>query len=68
VKFHITRYRYYLVGKDLTITRSYFSINPPDGVTAVSEDLKATYAHFDIHKDIKVIPNFIDLNRFQFKS
>lgn len=59
-----------LVGKDLTYKPVVtFSINQSDGVTAVSEDLKkSTYAHFDIHKDIKVIPNFIDLNRFNLKA
>ncbi len=56
-----------LVGKD----ESYepvvsFSINQSDGVTSVSHDLKReTYEHFDIHNDIEVIPNFIDLNRFK---
>jgi len=55
-----------LVGKD----ESYepvvtFSINSSDGVTAVSESLKKdTYDHFDINKDIEVIPNFVDLSRF----
>lgn len=59
-----------LVGKDLTYKPVVtFSINQSDGVTAVSDDLKkATYAHFDIQKDIKVIPNFIDLNRFNLKA
>jgi len=43
-----------------------FSINQSDGVTAVSEYLKQeTYNKFDIKKDIRVIPNFIDLDRFQ---
>jgi L-malate glycosyltransferase len=43
-----------------------FSINQSDGVTAVSEDLrKDTFEHFDINKDIRVIPNFIDLERFK---
>ena len=42
-----------------------FSINQSDVVTTVSEDLKNdTYKHFPITKDIIVIPNFIDLNRF----
>lgn len=56
-----------LVGKD----ESYepvvsFSIDQSDGVTAVSEDLKKdTYKHFAISTEIKVIPNFIDLNRFK---
>lgn len=43
-----------------------FSINQSDGVTAVSEYLRQeTYNKFDIKKDIRVIPNFIDLDRFQ---
>ncbi|CAG4993156.1 N-acetyl-alpha-D-glucosaminyl L-malate synthase [Dyadobacter sp. CECT 9275] len=55
-----------LVGKD----ESYepvvtFSINQSDGVTTVSDSLrKDTYAHFNITRDIEVIPNFIDLERF----
>ncbi|MBC7915982.1 MAG: N-acetyl-alpha-D-glucosaminyl L-malate synthase BshA [Pyrinomonadaceae bacterium] len=58
-----------LVGKDVTFKPVVtFSINQSDGVTSVSEDLKrATYEHFDIQKDIKVIPNFIDLSRFSLK-
>lgn len=56
-----------LVGRDVTYKPVVtFSINQSNGVTAVSEDLKkATYNHFDIVKDIRVIPNFIDLNRFR---
>lgn len=56
-----------LVGKD----QSYepvvtFSINQSDGVTSVSEDLKKeTYSHFEVTRDIEVIPNFIDLERFK---
>jgi N-acetyl-alpha-D-glucosaminyl L-malate synthase BshA len=43
-----------------------FSINQSDGVTAVSEDLrKATVDHFEIKNEIRVIPNFIDLERFK---
>ncbi len=43
-----------------------FSIDKSDGVTAVSEYLKTvTYEHFDIKKDIKVIPNSLDLDRFK---
>ncbi len=58
-----------LVGKDMTYKPVVtFSINQSDGVTAVSEYLKkATYEHFDVPKDIRVIPNFIDLNRFSLK-
>ncbi|MFS8617300.1 MAG: N-acetyl-alpha-D-glucosaminyl L-malate synthase BshA [Solitalea sp.] len=55
-----------LVGKDRTYNPVVtFSINQSDGVTAVSEHLKRdTYEHFDISKEIRVIPNFIDLKRF----
>ncbi len=43
-----------------------FSINKSDGVTAVSDYLKnETYSAFDVKKDIEVIPNFIDLERFK---
>jgi N-acetyl-alpha-D-glucosaminyl L-malate synthase BshA len=42
-----------------------FSINQSDGITTVSESLKKdTYTNFDIHKEIEVIPNFIDFKRF----
>ncbi len=59
-----------LVGKDRTYKPVVaFSINQSDGVTAVSESLKLdTLNHFDITKEIKVIPNFIDLQRFNHKS
>lgn len=59
-----------LVGKDRTYKPVVtFSINQSDGVTAVSQDLKNdTCKFFEIKKDIKVIPNFIDLNRFQHKA
>lgn len=55
-----------LVGKDSTYEPVVtFSINNSDGVTAVSEDLKRdTYKHFNIRRDIEVIPNFIDFSRF----
>jgi len=56
-----------LVGKDPSYEPVVtFSINQSDGVTSVSEYLKKdTYKHFKIEKDIEVIPNFIDLNRFK---
>ncbi|QHT67889.1 N-acetyl-alpha-D-glucosaminyl L-malate synthase BshA [Rhodocytophaga rosea] len=56
-----------LVGKDPSYEPVVtFSINQSDGVTAVSEDLKQdTYKHFAINKEIEVIPNFIDLDRFK---
>ncbi len=58
-----------LVGKDATYKPVVtFSINQSDGVTTVSENLKEdTYKHFDIQKEIKVIPNFIDFNRFSLQ-
>ena len=43
-----------------------FSINKSDGVTAVSESLRQqTFDFFPIKKEIKVIPNFIDFDRFK---
>jgi len=56
-----------LVGSDPSYKHVVdFSINQSDGVTAVSEYLKQeTYRLFDIRQDIRVIPNFIDLERFQ---
>ncbi len=56
-----------LVGKDASYEPVVtFSINESDGVTSVSEDLrKDTYRHFKINREIEVIPNFIDLTRFQ---
>ena len=58
-----------LVGRDVTFKPVVtFSINQSDGVTAVSEDLrKSTYDHFEIKKDIRVIPNFIDQVRLSLK-
>ncbi len=56
-----------LVGKDPTYEPVVtYSINNSCGVTAVSESLKIdTYKHFDINKEIEVIPNFIDFSRFK---
>ncbi len=56
-----------LVGKDPSFEPVVtFSINQSDGITAVSEDLKNdTLNHFDIDKEIRVIPNFIDMVRFK---
>ena len=56
-----------LVGKDDIFEPVVtFSINQSDGVTAVSDSLKEqTLAFFNIKKDIKVIPNFIDLESFR---
>lgn len=56
-----------LVGKDPSYAPAVtFAINESDGVTAVSADLKKdTEEHFNITRDIEVIPNFIDLSRFK---
>ncbi|MFY0593344.1 N-acetyl-alpha-D-glucosaminyl L-malate synthase BshA [Roseivirga sp.] len=56
-----------LVGKDPSYEPVVtFSINQSDGVTAVSEDLKKdTYKHFNVMREIEVIPNFIDLTKFK---
>lgn len=55
-----------LVGRDSTFAPVVsFSINQSDGVTAVSDSLrKETYEYFNIKRDIRVIPNFIDFDYF----
>lgn len=62
-----------LHGTDITLVGNHpaykpaveFSINHSDKVTSVSESLKKeTYEFFSIHKDIEVIPNFIDNQQF----
>lgn len=59
-----------LVGKDKSFSPVVtFSINHSDGVTAVSQNLKdQTLSSFKITKEIEVIPNFIDFDRFQSKN
>ena len=56
-----------IVGKDASLAPVVtFSINESDGVTTVSQDLrKDTYEAFDVKKDIAVITNFVDLERFK---
>ncbi len=56
-----------LVGTDRTFAPVVaFSINKSDGVTAVSESLKAqTLEYFNIKNEIRVIYNFIDFDRFK---
>lgn len=63
-----------LHGTDITIVGSdpsylpvvNFSIEKSDSVTAVSEYLKQeTYNKFDTKRNIHVIPNFVDLQRFR---
>lgn len=55
-----------LVGKDKSIASVVaFAIEKSDGVTAVSNSLKDdTYDYFGVKKEIEVIYNFIDLERF----
>ena len=52
-----------LVGKDKSFEPVItFCINQSDAVTAVSESLKEdTYYHFDTHRPIEVIPNFVGI-------
>lgn len=59
-----------LVGRDASYEPVVtFAINHSDGVTTVSDSLrKDTFANFKINKEIEVIPNFIDLNRFSKKA
>jgi len=58
-----------LVGKDKTYEPVVtFSINESDAITAVSENLKEeTYKSFAISKQIEVITNFVDVDRFAKK-
>jgi len=55
-----------LVGRDQTYAPVVtFSINESDAITAVSNNLREeTYRSFQIEKDIHVIPNFVDIQRF----
>jgi N-acetyl-alpha-D-glucosaminyl L-malate synthase BshA len=58
-----------LVGKDASFeTAISFAINESDAVTAVSESLKQdTYFYFkNVKREIKVIPNFIQIDQFDF--
>lgn len=59
-----------LVGKDQTYAPVVtFSINESDAITAVSDNLKdETFRHFNIEKEIIVIPNFVDTDRFQHSN
>jgi N-acetyl-alpha-D-glucosaminyl L-malate synthase BshA len=59
-----------LVGKDKNYEPVVtFSINQSTAITAVSADLKKdTLDFFDINKEIHVIPNFVDIKRFQYTN
>jgi len=58
-----------LVGKDKTYAPVVaFSINQSDAITAVSNNLRdETYKTFTIEKEIEVIYNFVDVQRFTRK-
>lgn len=55
-----------LIGQDPSFAPVVtWSINESNGVTAVSDYLRQeTYDHFEVSRDIEVIPNFIDTDRF----
>lgn len=62
-----------LHGTDITLVGNHpfykpavnFSINKSDVVTSVSQSLKEdTLKYFDVKKEIRVIPNFIEINEF----
>ena len=66
-----------LHGTDITLVGNHpsyktavtFSINKSDMVTCVSQSLKEdTLDQFEIKKDIKVIPNFIDINKYMVQQ
>ena len=59
-----------LVGNDPSYAPAVeFGINESDGVTAVSEHLRqSTLDQFSVKREIRVIPNFIDLERFNRKN
>ncbi|MBW8686537.1 N-acetyl-alpha-D-glucosaminyl L-malate synthase BshA [Chitinophaga rhizophila] len=59
-----------LVGKDKTYAPVVtFSINESDAITAVSNNLREeTYKSFQIEKDIEVIYNFVDTERFKRRA
>lgn len=59
-----------LVGKDALYEPAVtYSINQSDAVTAVSQFLKEeTYRFFDVQKEIQVIYNFVDFERFSKKK
>src|SRR5436853_6817074 len=56
-----------LVGSDPSYSETVaFSIDQSDGVTAVSESLKAdTFRELGIARDVRVIPNFIDCETYR---
>ena len=66
-----------LHGTDITLVGNHpfykpavtFSINNSDVVTSVSESLKAdTLRLFNVKKEIQVVPNFIDINKYDSQA
>src|SRR5204862_8240198 len=59
-----------LVGRDKMYAPVVaFSINQSDAITAVSNSLRdETYKIFNIEKEIEVIFNFVDVERFMIKT
>lgn len=59
-----------LVGRDKTYEPVVtFSMNQSNAITAVSENLREeTLRNFNMEKEIHVIPNFVDLKRFQYSD
>ena len=66
-----------LHGTDITLVGNHpfyktavtFSINKSDIVTCVSQSLKEdTLKQFEISKEIEVIPNFIDINKYKIQQ
>ncbi len=55
-----------LVGQDPSFAPVVtHAINASDGVTAVSDYLRReTHGHFEVEREIEVIPNFVDTDRF----
>jgi N-acetyl-alpha-D-glucosaminyl L-malate synthase BshA len=56
-----------LVGKEPEFEPTIsFAINQSDIVTSVSESLKRdTYKHFNVSKEIKVVPNFVCVSKYK---
>ena len=59
-----------LVGKDSSFEPVItFAINQSDAVTTVSESLKQdTFKHFNIKREIEVIPNFVCLEEYNYNG
>lgn len=59
-----------IVGKDASLKPVVeFSINQSDAVTTVSDNLRqTTYDNFAITKEIEVVPNFVDIERFSISK